>query len=375
MSESDVEAMMDRKEQYDGVAHGALDYAELERLQMPVDEVIDFSVNANPYGPSPQVREAVARVALDRYPDRACLQLRRQLLIHELVTHDLVLDNLVCGNGASELIWTISRAFLHVGDRAAVIGPTFGEYEAASRMAGALVSEWRGQEDHCFAPQVQSLLDWLQRVRPRLVWLCNPNNPTGTYLVLADVAQLARQCAELNARLVVDESYIRFLVREQESAAALLTADVCEHVIVLRSLTKDFALAGVRLGYVVGTLENVARVRAYLPSWNVSALAQAAGCATVPDRAHLLMTLTRLKEEREVFFAALRQTELPVIASETHFCLLKVEDAHLVRQRLLLRRMLVRDCTSFGLRAYIRVATRPAEDWHRLVDVLPEVVQ
>ncbi len=358
------------------VAHGALDYAELERLHLQADEIIDFSVNANVYGPSPRVREAIAQVALDRYPDRACLQLRRLLLAYELPAYDIALDGLVCGNGSSELIWTIAHAFLKAGDTSAIIGPTFGEYALASRIAGAHIIEQRAQESQNFVHHLQGLLDWLQRECPRLVWLCNPNNPTGTYLDLSDVERLAQKCAELNAMLIVDESYMRFVWPEETAqAVSLLATDVRAHVMIVRSLTKDFALAGVRLGYAIATVENVARVSAYLPSWNVSALAQAAGCAAIADRDHLAHSFACLLQERAAFFRALRQTGLSVVPSRTHFCLLKVGDARLLRQRLLMRRLLVRDGTSFALPAFIRVATRPAHDWQMLIDALWEVAR
>src|SRR5205807_7699383 len=90
--------------------HGALDYSELERLGLHPEEVLDFSVNTNPYGPSPQVREVVAHVALDRYPDRECRQLRQTILATDLSATHVSPQSIVCGNGAAELIWAIARA-------------------------------------------------------------------------------------------------------------------------------------------------------------------------------------------------------------------------------------------------------------------------
>src|SRR2546423_2058543 len=111
--------------------HGALDYGELERLGLHPEEVLDFSVNANPYGPSPRVREVVARVALDRYPDRECRQLRQTILATDLSRTHLPPQSIACGNGAAELIWAIARAYLKPGLKTAIIGPTFGEYRVA----------------------------------------------------------------------------------------------------------------------------------------------------------------------------------------------------------------------------------------------------
>ena len=160
--------------------HGALDYGELERLGLHPEEVLDFSVNANPYGPSPRVREAVARVALDRYPDRECQQLRQTILATDLSTTHASPQSIVCGNGAAELIWAIARAYLKPGLKTAIIGPTFGEYRVACLATGASVVEFRAQMTDDFQLDTAAVSTWIMIEQPVLVWLCNPNNPTGT---------------------------------------------------------------------------------------------------------------------------------------------------------------------------------------------------
>jgi histidinol-phosphate aminotransferase len=351
--------------------HGALDYAELANLGLEPAEILDFSVNANPYGPSPRVREAIASVVIERYPDRECLQLRRTILDYELAPTQLSLSALVCGNGTNELIWTIARTYLKPGLKAAIIGPTFGEYHIASHAVGATIIEARAQAEVHFQPDSSMLSAWIQKERPRLVWLCNPNNPTGAWLNRSQIRHIVEVCENVDALLVIDESYQHFLFpAESYSAVELLEAAPESQVIVMRSLTKDFALAAVRLGYLVSSVEIATEVTAQLPAWNVSGIAQAAGSAALADQAHLKTTLDQLAAERKEFFHALKQTGLTVIPSRTHFCLLHVGDARRVRQQLLTRKILVRDCTSFGLSQFIRVATRPAPEWQQLLHVL-----
>ena len=252
------------------VVHGALDYEELERLELRPEEILDCSVNANPYGPSPLVRQAIAQAAIDRYPDRESLQLRRALLDHELERPSLTLPSILCGNGTTELIWTIARAFLQPGQKAAILGPTFGEYRAASQATGAAVAEYVAQARNQFHLDLAAISAWLHAERPSLLWLCNPNNPTGLWLDRQELVCLAQVCESIHAVLVIDEAYWRFLVpQEQFSAIDLVEQSGSERLIVLRSLTKDYALAGVRLGYVVATEDTTARLRAYLPSWIV----------------------------------------------------------------------------------------------------------
>jgi len=355
--------------------HGALDYGELERLGLHPQEVLDCSVNANPYGPSPQVREAVAKAAIDRYPDRECLELRRAILDDELTSSDLPLGSIVCGNGTTELIWAIARAYLKPGLKAGMLGPTFSEYRVACLAAGATVDEFGVQASTCFQPDIAAVAAWISREQPALVWLCNPNNPTGTWLDRHHVQLVAEACQRTGALLVVDEAYWRFVFpHEAYSAVELVDASRRQQVMVLRSLTKDCALAGLRLGYAIATPAVAERLGAQLPSWNVNGVAQAAGIAALTDRVHLKTTLDRLAIERLAFFHALRHTGLHVIPSRTHFCLVEVGDAHHVRQQLLTRKILVRDCTSFGLPQFVRIATRPMCDWQQLLFALQEIV-
>lgn len=359
------------------VVHGALDYDELRRLNIHPDDVLDFSVNSNPYGPSPCVREAIAGVAIERYPDRECWQLRQAILKYELIGCKLPLSSFICGNGTSELIWTIARAYLKPGATTLIIGPTFGEYEVAARATGAFVLEIQSQAEQHFQLDLSALFSALRNEHPRLVWLCNPNNPTGGLLEHQSLFDLVTECRRIGALLVVDESYRHFVwPAEAFSAVDLITSDdETTPVLVLRSLTKDFALAGIRLGYVVSSVNVVRQLQRQLPAWNVSSIAQAAGVAALSDREHFEQSMTQLMHEREAFFTVLQQVGLRMIPSQTHFCLLEVGDAYRVRQQLLQRGLLVRDCTSFGLPRYIRVATHPEFAWSKLVSALQEIVQ
>ncbi|MBA2393243.1 MAG: histidinol-phosphate aminotransferase family protein [Ktedonobacteraceae bacterium] len=354
--------------------HGAFDYAELESLGLHPEEVIDFSVNSNPYGPSPRVREAVANVALDRYPDRTCLELKRAILDYELDGTRLPLAALVCGNGTAELIWTIAHASLKPGMKVAIIGPTFGEYHTACLAMGATIIEYRACASMHFQPDSEEIATWIGEEHPSLVWLCNPNNPTGTWIGQEEMFLVAEACQKNAAMLVVDEAYWRFVSpREEFSARELIEALPGLEVVVLRSLTKDFSLAGLRLGYAIATEETARRLNAHLPSWNVNGVAQAAGVAALSDRVYLETTLQALMTERTAFFQALVHGNLKSVPSRTHFCLLAVENAHNVRQQLLTRKMLVRDCTSFGLPHCIRIATRSAGEWQGLLAALQEM--
>jgi Histidinol-phosphate/aromatic aminotransferase and cobyric acid decarboxylase len=357
------------------VVHGAFDYAELAHLGVNPDNLIDLSVNSNPYGPSPLVRPALAQVPIERYPDRECRALRAQLQVHELGTVPLSQDALICGNGTSELIHVVARALLRPGDKAALIEPTFGEYRAASLLAGADVIAYHTQVDDCFALDAVALCAWLEREQPAVLWVCNPNNPTGQWLDQQMIELLAATCQRYGTVLVVDEAYRHFLVpRETYSASELVARTTSVPVVVLRSLTKEYALAGLRLGYAVAAPAVVARLRSFLPAWNVNAFAQAAGVAALSDQMYLRKTLVMLAQERQAFFQALTISGVRLIPSRTHYCLLEVGNVTRVRLALLQKHFLIRDCTSFGLPHYIRVSTQRREYWRPFVQALQDVL-
>lgn len=336
--------------------HGAFDYAELERLGLDPDAVLDFSVNGNPYGPSPVVREALAAVPLDRYPDREALALRRALAAHLGVPP----AQIVAGNGAAELLALLALAFVRPRDRVLVAGPSFGEYARASRLMGGRVETWTARPEQAFAVEPEAIARRLAVLRPRLAFLCRPNNPTGYILPLEMLAEWAREHPA--TLFVVDEAYLAFAPGSRSALG--LGAD---NVLVLRSMTKDYALAGLRLGYAAGPeglISALARVR---PPWNVNALAQAAGLAALADDAHIRRSLGELVQARGHLVADLEALDLTVLPSAVHFFLVEVGDAAATRAGLLHRGMLVRDCTSFGLPAFVRVATRRPEENERLV--------
>ncbi|MEO0564221.1 MAG: aminotransferase class I/II-fold pyridoxal phosphate-dependent enzyme, partial [Chloroflexota bacterium] len=153
--------------------HGAFDYGELRRLGFSPDEVTDFSVNSNPHGPIPGLGNVLAQVPLDRYPDRDCIALREKLAGF----HQTTIEHIVCGNGTTELLLLIANAFVRPGDKALILGPTFGEYSRAVELAGGSVAtkDVLGSG----TPDQSAIGAAVQRIEPRLVFLCHPNNPTG----------------------------------------------------------------------------------------------------------------------------------------------------------------------------------------------------
>lgn len=346
------------------VAHGALDFGELERAGLRPHDVIDFSVNSNPFGPSPRVRQALRAIPPERYPDRHCLALRRALAAR----HNLAIEHILIGNGAAELIWLVALAWLDPQRSAFIVGPTFGEYARAARLMGAPAHTWTASPARNFDVDLADVEQALAAQQPAVVFWCNPNNPTGVFVPDAALNALAaRHPATL---FVVDEAYRRFVAGRPERPLDM--SALPPNLLILRSMTKDYALAGLRLGYAVGRAEVIQALAAAQPPWSVNAAAQAAGLAALDDDAHVTDTLARLAAITPAFQADLRRAGLRVWPSATHFFLAQVGDGARFRRALLRAGVQVRDCASFGLPDCVRIATRRPEENARLLEAVQQ---
>ena len=339
--------------------HGGIDYAELDRLGIQAKDVVDFSVNSNPFGPSPEVREAIQQVDVSQYPDRECAALRSILAKKNQVFPRQIL----VGNGAAELIWLITSAMLRPMQKVLIVGPTFGEYRRATLARGAQVEEIRAQAPD-FAVPLDQICERIIKFEPRLVFLCNPNNPTGAFLSSAELQKILEAC-QGQTLLVLDEAYRAFVTGD---FFAGLPGENC---LVLRSMTKDFALAGLRLGYLISASTIIDEVRRVQPAWSVNALAQAAGIAALADLVYYRRSLWDLALLRDHFFSQLRDGGLKLVDSRAHYGLISLgQPAREFRAALLHEGLQVRDCASFGLAEYIRVATRLPADNQKLLAAL-----
>lgn len=344
------------------VHHGALDIRELESLGLNPETVLDFSVNSNPFGPSPRVRQALASVPLDRYPDRESLALRRALGGQMGISPDSIL----VGNGVAELLWLAAFALLHAGDRVLILNPTFGEYERSAQLMGANTRAWTALPETGFLLDPAAISRELDRTCSRAVFICNPNNPTGQVLPAEVISAWAQ--AHPSTLFIVDEAYIAFVPH-----MVSILDHLRENILILRSMTKDDALAGLRLGFAVGNEDLVQTITRVRPPWNVNALAQAAGLAALQDEPYYQQTLVRVQSEKKFLVDGLVSLGYTPCASRTHFFLLPVANGQEFRARLLPYGILVRDCASFGLPEYVRIAPRTRDENIRLLTVLSTI--
>lgn len=348
--------------------HGGRREEAARRYGIPREELLDFSASINLLGPSPAAVGAV-RSALQEMAHYPAEDGGRLLSV--LATRlGAFPDEIVPGNGSIEVIYWLAAALQP--RKVLIVEPTFSEYRRACEAAGAECDSFLLKEEEGFALQTSRL----DPAGYDLVFVCNPNNPTG-YVVSADeIAALWKRCHEAGAGLVVDEAFIEF-AGEDES---ILSYGTAADLYVLRSLTKAYALAGLRLGCLVAEAGFAAWLKERMPPWNINAFALAAGEASLNDIDYIFRTREETADERRRFFNDLAATPgIEPLPSETNFilCRLKQLDSATVADRLARVGILVRDCRSFtGLGdRYIRVAVRSRQENYQLLAALGRLMR
>ncbi len=343
--------------------HGGIDYAELEALGLKPGEVLDFSANINPFGPPPGLREALERVDISSYPDSGSGRLRKALA-EKL---GLGPDSIIAGNGSTEIMRLAALAFFRPGDRVLVIEPAFGEYEVSCRIAGAEVVKHVLKAEDGFALKVSEVAKLAAECRPAGLFVTNPNNPTGKYYSREVIEEVLASPFAADSLIVLDEAYLGFV---DPPGAAWSSLDLIErhNLLILRSMTKDYALAGLRLGYGVAGKEIIARLRSICPPWNVNAAAQEAGLYVLKEERYLEKSLSDIRKVKAHLVEGLKKLGFNPEPSATNFFLIETGNGALWRRELLKRKILARDCASFGLPGHIRISVRTREDCDKLLE-------
>lgn len=338
--------------------HGDTTDEELRALGVDPERVLDLSVNVSPFGVAPAVRAAIAQADLSRYPDKQGLAARRALAERDRVS----LPEVLLGHGAAELIWTATRALSTPGDTLLLSSPTFSEPEAAARAHGLTVVHCEARASEGFEPSAERLDAALRTHRPRLLYVCQPNNPTGRALPHAALSELVAQHPDTT--FLIDQAFLSL-----SELAADASLRFGRNALLLRSLTKDHALAGLRVAYALGEPATLERLRRARPPWSLSSMALAAATAAAAEDAFIESVRARWLAQRVELEALLRAAGLRFVPSRTVFLLIEVADADATRTRLLREAgILVRSGTSFGLPGHIRV--RASDDNARLVRAL-----
>lgn len=339
---------------------------ELER-EYGISGSIKLASNENPLGPSPLAVKAVERSLsrLNRYPDGSGHDLVMKLSEHQGVSP----GNIVLGNGSDEIIGMLANAFLSPGDEVIIPRPSFLMYEIMARTADAKI---------VFVP-LKSLSIDLKSIagkiseKTRLIFLCNPNNPTGTVISGKDFDRFIKKVPK-NVIVVADEAYIDF-VRDENCFKSMDYINSEHHVVTLRTFSKIYGLAGLRIGYGIMPEDVSDILNRIRPPFNASIPAQAGAVAALEDKTFFRKTVSLVHDGLDYMYEALKDRGIRYFPTQANFFLIDTaKDADHVFESMLKQGIIIRSMKSYGYPEYIRVSVGLRKENIRFVKALEKVL-
>ena len=357
----------EREEEMIQYQHGGDVYTALLKDGKEREAWMDFSANINPLGTPKSVQKAIQKAALqlEDYPDPLCRELREAIAQKE----ELDPANIVCGNGAADLIFRIITALSP--QKAVLLAPTFSEYEKALTEKGCTLFFYALQEEKGYTLKGQELIAFLEEKESvEVLFLCNPNNPTGQMLLKEEIEQILSYCQGKGIFVVVDECFIDFLEEPwKASVKALLPQYEC--LLILKAFTKLYALAGARLGYALsGNTSLIEKIQHTGQAWSVSSLAQAAGIASLKEEVYVEETKKLIQKERTFLKEELKRLGMKVYGSHANYLFFFTKETSSLEKWLYKRKILIRNCSNYrGLcQGYYRVAVRSPKENRKLIE-------
>jgi L-threonine-O-3-phosphate decarboxylase len=340
------------------------------------EEILDFSSSVNPLGPSKKALEAAKKAfsQIPAYPDSNSNELRQAIANH---FKGLTKDKVIIGNGSTELMYLFAEAFLNQGDKVIIPAPTFGEYEGAVRKAG--VTPKFANLNKTFNIDTKLLAS--EMVGAKLVFLCNPNNPTSMLIPQETLTEIIETALKQNTLVFLDEDFLEF-VEKEKSLSMINKITKYPNLFILRSFTKIFGLTGLRIGYGIASPEIINLLSCAKIPWNVNCLAQAAAVAALKDEEHLQITRDLIRKEKaQLLCELIKISSFKIFPADANFFFIDIRKSGLtaaeLTSKLLSHGILIRDCTSFrGVDQYfIRVAVKTRVENERLIEVLKQIMK
>lgn len=345
-------------------AHGGDVYEVARRQGRAVEELVDFSANINPLGFPPGVVRAIQEALglLVHYPDPGCVELAQDLAVY----HGLSPEEILVGNGSTELIYLVVRALKP--SRALMVAPAFSEYQKALEVADIPYEFYLTSEAAGF-----TLSGPPRDFGADLVFLANPASPSGALLPPAELLTWVGRWQDSGTWVLLDEAFVDFV----EGASLKTYLRHFPRLLILRSFTKFFAIPGLRLGYLLGAPDLIARLAAVKEPWSVNTLSQAAGRACLQDQEYMHRTRSLVAAERQYLLDGLKALPgLKPFPGAANYLLVKLAKpgwtARSLREKLVEHGLIIRDASNFaGLdERYFRVAVRLREENDRLLAAL-----
>jgi histidinol-phosphate aminotransferase len=340
---------------------------EVQR-ELGIEKVIKLASNENPLGPSLKAIAAIQSYLSDihRYPDADTVDLRAAIAEKLQFTPDQVLVT----NGADELITLISETFLEPGDEIVVPSPTFSEYEFGANLMGASVVQVPLREDYRY-----DFDDILAAVteQTKLLYICSPNNPTGTYMKKQDLHQLMEKLPS-HVLVIFDGAYSHFVTAD-DYCDGLELVRLGYPIVVTQTFSKIYGLAGIRVGYGIASASILHNIRQVKEPFNVNALAQIGAAAAIMDDDHLEATREMNARGREQLYESLQEIGLNFTRSMSNFVLVELgPDAKSLYERLMHKGIIIRYGGAWNLPHHVRISIGTSDDHLALIGALREAL-
>ena len=340
---------------------------EVER-ELGIKGVIKLASNESPFEPSPKVLQAIkkASTSINRYPDGDCFYLREQLAKHLKVKS----RQLIFGNGSDEIIVLVVRAFVAEGDEVILAKPSFLVYDIASRLAGAKIHAIALQDDFQY-----DLAAMKKAVTPKtkVIFLGNPDNPSGMYIAKKDMLDFLKDLSR-DIVVLIDEAYFEY-VKAADYGYSLELLKTYKNVIVTRTFSKMYGLAGLRVGYGIADEEMIDVLNRIREPFNVNSIAQVAAVACLKDQTYYKKVAATVNAQRTYLYAQLKRLKLNFVKTCTNFILIKTAQSGAeLMKKLMHKGVIVRDMGFWGLENYIRVTIGTASENKKFIRSLEELL-
>jgi histidinol-phosphate aminotransferase len=341
---------------------------EVQR-EFKLDDVVKLASNENCFGPSPKALSAMRKslASVNRYPDASSFYLKKKMARYLSVSE----DNLIFGNGSDEIIGLAVRTFVNDGDEVVIAKPTFLIYEISSQLHNATIKLISLKNDFKYdlAAMKKAISD-----KTKIVFIANPDNPTGTYVTKKELDEFFKGLPE-NVIVFLDEAYFEFANFRYKDYPNGLDYLKRPGVIVSRSFSKVYGLAGLRIGYGIADPAVISYMERVRDPFNVNLLAQVAAIAALDDKAFVKKTLYHVDKEKRKLYSIFGKMNLKYVESATNFVLVDVErDCKEVFEALLREGVIVRDMKAWGLDSFIRVTIGRPDENRKFIKALGKIL-
>lgn len=341
--------------------------------------VEDYSHNLNPFGPPAELKDIIAKAAsgVDHYPDDSCSELKETISKHFNVDKECVM----IGAGSSEIIRAFPNAFLSEGDNVLIPRPSFAEYAQQCRIVGANVLDSLLLESHDFRINERDTKFQLSK-NVKAIYICNPNNPTGRIEPREKVLSLVKECAKHGVMVFLDETLLE-LVPDYEDISCVQYVKEFDNLVVAGSLTKSFAIPGIRIGFGFASKETAAVMDRIRLPWNVGQIEQAVATELIRDHMdHVHKAAVMMKSEAAKMYTQLKDIGFPVTSPTDSFFFFNSlrpinAKGSVFQDRMLDSKIMVRDCASFGMPFdwYVRFCVKDPERNARFIHAVHETLR